>query len=100
LAQGFSEAYFLQGGIEAWKAAGLTVHANRRAPIEIMRQVLIVAGLIVLLGLALGVTVHPGFFGLSAIMGAGLLFAGSTGWCGLALLLKLMPWNRPALRTA
>jgi len=94
LSKGFAEAYYLQGGIEAWKAAGLPVHTNRKAPIEIMRQVLIVAGSIVLVGVALGFAVHPAFFGLSAFMGAGLVFAGSTGWCGLALLLKAMPWNR------
>jgi len=98
LSKGFAEAYYLQGGIEAWKAAGLPVHTNSKAPIEIMRQVLIVAGSIVLLGVALGFIVHPAFFGLSAFMGAGLLFAGSTGWCGLALLLRQMPWNKPALR--
>ena len=98
LSKGFVEAYYLQGGLEAWKAAGLPVHANRKAPLEIMRQVLIVAGSIVLVGVALGFAVHPAFFGVSAFMGAGLLFAGSTGWCGLALLLKQMPWNTPTLR--
>lgn len=97
LAKGFAEAYSLEGGIEAWKAAGLPVHAKRKAPIEIMRQVLIAAGLIVLMGVALGFSVHPAFFALSGFMGAGLVFAGATGWCGLALLLKTMPWNRPAL---
>ena len=44
IARGFREAYFLDGGIEAWKAAGLPVHANRKAPLEIMRQVQIAAG--------------------------------------------------------
>ncbi|HRO04700.1 MAG TPA: rhodanese-like domain-containing protein, partial [Terricaulis sp.] len=39
IGKGFTEAYFLNGGIEAWKAAGLPVHANRRAPLELMRQV-------------------------------------------------------------
>lgn len=94
LARGFASAYFLDGGIEAWKAAGLPVHANRRAPIDIMRQVLLTAGTIVLTGVLLGLFVNPLFFVLSGFMGAGLMFAGATGWCGLALLLKTMPWNR------
>lgn len=94
LSRGFREAYFLDGGIEAWKAAGLPVHANRRAPIEIMRQVQLTAGALILLGIALGALVNPAFYGVSAFIGAGLTFAGATGWCGMAMLLKLMPWNR------
>lgn len=94
VARGFSQAFFLEGGIEAWKAAGLPVHADRKAPLEIMRQVLIVAGSIVLMGVLLGALAHPAFFAVSAFMGAGLLFAGATGWCGLAMLLRAMPWNR------
>lgn len=94
LAHGFREAYYLDGGIEAWKAAGFPVHADRKAPIEIMRQVQIVAGVLILAGLALGWFAHPAFLALSALVGAGLAFAGATGWCGLAMLLKTMPWNR------
>ncbi len=94
IARGFHEAYYLDGGIEAWKAAGLPVHTNARAPLEIMRQVQIAAGSLVLLGVILGALVNPVFFGLSAFVGAGLTFAGATGWCGMAMLLKTMPWNR------
>jgi rhodanese-related sulfurtransferase len=94
LARGFREAYFLEGGIEAWKAAGYGVHENKKAPIEIMRQVQIAAGSLVLGGVALGWFAHPVFFALSAFVGAGLAFAGATGWCGMAMLLKAMPWNR------
>lgn len=97
LAKGFREAYCLEGGIEAWKAAGFPVHADRAAPLEIMRQVQIAAGLLILAGLALGFLAHPGFYALSAFVGAGLTFAGATGWCGMALLLKTMPWNRSTL---
>ncbi len=94
LARGFAQAYYLEGGLEAWKAAGLPVHANAKAPLEIMRQVQIAAGLMILAGVALGWLVHPAFFALSAFVGAGLTFAGATGWCGMAILLKTMPWNR------
>jgi rhodanese-related sulfurtransferase len=94
LARGFREAFYLDGGIDAWRAAGFPVHANKRAPIEIMRQVQIAAGALILLGVGLGALVHPAFFALSAFVGAGLFFAGATGWCGMALLLRAAPWNR------
>ena len=94
LARGFREAYFREGGIEAWKAAGYGVHENKKAPLEIMRQVQITAGSLTVIGIALGWFVDPGFFALSAFVGAGLTFAGATGWCGMAMLLKAMPWNR------
>ncbi len=88
------EAYLLEGGLEAWKRAGLPVATDRKQPIEIMRQVQIVAGSLVVLGVVLGLWIAPPFFAVSAFVGAGLVFAGSTGWCGMAKLLALMPWNR------
>ena len=90
------EAYILEGGIDAWKKAGLPVTLDRNQPIEIMRQVQIAAGSLVLIGVLLGFFVAPAFYGLSAFVGAGLLFAGVSGFCGMARLLGLMPWNRAA----
>ncbi|HEY4636037.1 MAG TPA: rhodanese family protein [Rhodospirillales bacterium] len=90
------EAYVLEGGLEAWKKAGLPVATDRNQPIEIIRQVQIAAGSLVLIGVILGFAVHPGFFALSAFVGAGLVTAGVTGFCGMAKLLARMPWNRPA----
>lgn len=91
-------AYVLEGGVDAWAAAGLPVAEDRKAPLEIMRQVQIAAGALVLAGVGLGGAVHPAFLAISAFVGAGLTFAGVTGFCGLARLLAAMPWNRP--RTA
>lgn len=99
LARGFRDAYYLDGGIEAWKAAGFATHANRMAPLEIMRQVQIAAGALIVTGVLLGALVTPLFYALSAFVGAGLTFAGVTGWCGMAMLLKTMPWNRVSLGT-
>lgn len=90
------EAYLLEGGLEGWRKAGLPVAEDKKAPLEVMRQVQITAGLLVLTGVILGFTVTPAFFGLSGFVGAGLTFAGVSGWCGMAKLLALMPWNRPA----
>ncbi len=86
--------YVLEGGIDAWKKAGLPVALDRKQPIEIIRQVQIGAGSLVLIGVLLGAFVNPLFYALSGFVGAGLLFAGVTGFCGMANLLALMPWNR------
>src|SRR5690606_12606638 len=90
------ETYILEGGLDAWKAAGLPVEEDRGQPLELMRQVQIAAGSLVLLGVVLGFAWRPALFGLSAFVGAGLIVAGATGWCGLARLLTTMPWNRRA----
>jgi rhodanese-related sulfurtransferase len=88
------EVFVLEGGIEAWKKAGLPTQIDRRQPIEMMRQVQIAAGGLVLAGAALGAIVSPAFYGLSAMVGLGMLLAGVTGSCGMARLLRVMPWNR------
>ena len=90
------DAFILDGGIEAWKKAGLPVAQDRKQPIEIMRQVQIAAGGLALLGALLGLTVNPAFYALSGTVGAGLMFSGITGSCAMARILKIMPWNRIA----
>ncbi len=87
-------AFMLEGGLDAWKRAGLPVRRKAGAPIELMRQVQIVIGLLVLGGIALTLAVHPYFLAIPALMGAGLTFAGVSGWCGMAKLIALAPWNR------
>ena len=91
-----ADAFILDGGIEAWKKAGLPVAADRKQPLEMMRQVQIVAGGMALLGAVLGYTVHPSFYALSGAVGAGLMFSGISGTCAMARILKRMPWNRAA----
>jgi rhodanese-related sulfurtransferase len=88
------DAFLLDGGLDAWAKAGLPVETNADAPMEIMRQVQIAAGSLVLIGVLLGFLVGPLWFGLSAFVGAGLTFAGLSGFCGMARLLMLAPWNR------
>jgi rhodanese-related sulfurtransferase len=96
---GLCEAYVVEGGLEAWKRAGLPVAEDRRQPLELMRQVQIAAGSMVVLGVVLGALVAPAFFALAGFVGAGLVFAGVTGTCGLATLLRMMPWNRATAGT-
>ena len=89
------EAFVVEGGLDAWKRAGLPVATDRRQPLEMMRQVQIAAGTTIVAGAVLGALVSPWFHALSGFVGAGLVFAGVSGTCGLASLLSLMPWNRP-----
>lgn len=88
------EAYILDGGIDAWKRAGLPVAVDRGKPIDLMRQMQITAGSLALAGVLLGTWLSPVFYLLSAVIGAGLVFAGVSGACPMVRLLKLMPWNR------
>jgi rhodanese-related sulfurtransferase len=93
-AQGFDRAVVVEGGTEAWAGAGLPVERSTPKAISLERQIRIAAGALVLLGVLLAYFVHPAFIGLSAFVGAGLIFAGITGWCGMGLLLAKFPWNR------
>lgn len=88
-------AISLAGGIEQWKAAGMPTERIAGAPrIDIMRQVQMTAGTLVLSGVLLGAFLSPWFLLLSGFIGAGLIFAGASGWCGMAMLLAKMPWNQ------
>ena len=86
------ECYILEGGLQAWKAAGLPIVTDHAAP-DIMRQVQTIAGSLILLGMLAGWLVSPWFYLIDVMVGAGLLTAGLTGFCGMARLLAKMPWN-------
>jgi rhodanese-related sulfurtransferase len=91
---GGDRVYQLEGGLQAWKRAGLPVVVDRKAPLPLMRQVQIAAGSLVLLGTVLAILASPWFLVIPAFVGAGLVVAGITGFCGMARLLARMPWNR------
>ena len=91
------QTYILEGGLDAWKSAGLPVVRDASQPLELQRQVQIAAGAMIVLGFVLGISVSPWFHLLSGFVGAGLMFAGISGFCGLARLLVRMPWNRKAM---
>lgn len=84
----------IDGGTNACVACGVATNKAGSAVISIQRQVQITAGSLVLLGVILGATVSPAWFGLSAFVGAGLTFAGISNTCAMALLLARMPWNK------
>lgn len=92
IAEGIVNVAVLEGGISAWNSAGLPV-IRGRATMSLERQVRIAAGALVFLGSTLGYFVNPGFIAISAFVGAGLMFAGVTDTCGMAMMLAKMPWN-------
>jgi rhodanese-related sulfurtransferase len=86
--------YILTGGISEWKKAGFSTIQDEKAPLPIMRQVQMVAGSLIVLGIILAYTVNPAFMLLSGFVGAGLFFAGASGFCGMANLLMFLPYNK------
>jgi rhodanese-related sulfurtransferase len=98
LKAGFSNVVNVAGGTMACVGAGLAVVRGKKA-VSLERQVRIAAGSLVLLGAVLGCFVNPAFIGLSALVGAGLLFAGITDRCGMGMILARMPWNQCSQKT-
>ena len=83
----------IEGGLEAYIAVGgETVKGKPHISLE--RQVCITSGSLVLLGALMTIFVHPAFLILSGFVGAGLIFAGVSDYCGMGILLGKMPWNR------
>ena len=91
--EGFSQAVVVEGGTLDWNDAGLPVERGTAKVISLERQARIVAGSLVVIGIVLGYFAHPWFIGLSAFVGAGLVFAGITDFCGMGLLLAKLHWN-------
>jgi rhodanese-related sulfurtransferase len=95
-AAGLKDVVSVDGGTDAWERAGLPVERSAIKTMSLERQVRLIAGLLVLVGVLLGWFVSSYWFALPAFIGAGLAFAGLTDWCGMGLLLAKMPWNRRA----
>ena len=98
-AAGWTDVVNVEGGTLACEAAGMALVRGKKA-ISLERQVRIAAGSLVLLGVVLSYAVHPYFVGLSAFVGAGLIFAGVTDTCGMAMILARMPWNKVNVSSA
>lgn len=91
---GFKTLISVEGGVQAVEnAGGSLVQSSKTLPM--MRQVQVVAGLLVVVGVVFAHFLHPGWIAISLFVGMGLIFAGVTGFCGMAKVLGLMPWNRP-----
>lgn len=91
---GFDGCVLVDGGTQGWMDAGLPVQRGESKVLPLMRQVQIAVGLVSAIGAALALWVDVWFALIPLVMGCGLLFAGVTGFCGLALVLAKMPWNK------
>jgi len=96
---GLKQVYNVEGGTMACVDSGMAVNRGKKA-MSLERQVRIAAGGLVSLGAVLGWTAHHYFFGLSAFIGAGLVFAGVTDTCAMGMLIAKMPWNQVPKSTA
>jgi rhodanese-related sulfurtransferase len=92
VASGLSGIHVMSGGMKAWVGEGLPVKRGRKT-ISLERQVRIAAGSIVFVSSVLAYAVSPSWIALAAFVGAGLVFAGVTDTCGMAMVLARMPWN-------
>ncbi len=90
---GMSNLHVLDGGMAGWLASGQGVVRGRRR-MSLERQVRIVAGGLAATGGVLAVSVNPTFGLVSAFVGSGLVFAGVTDTCGMAMVLSRLPYNR------
>lgn len=83
----------VKGGLLAWEEAKYPTrsHTNR---LPLMRQVMLAAGSLILIGFLLTLTASQWFLLVPLFVGVGLFISGSTGWCGMAMLLSKMPWNK------
>jgi rhodanese-related sulfurtransferase len=91
---GYDQCHVVDGGTMAWAEAGLPVNRGTGRVISLERQVRVAAGAIVLIGVLLAQFVNPAFIWLSGFIGAGLVFAGITEWCGMGMLIAKLPWNK------
>jgi rhodanese-related sulfurtransferase len=91
---GFTQPIVVAGGTLAWIEANLPVTRSAVKVMSLERQVRIVAGGIIFTGVLLAHFVDGRFIWLSGFVGAGLVFAGITDFCGMGLLLARMPWNK------
>ncbi len=96
---GYQNIRDIEGGFTAWAQSGKPIHKARKA-IPIQRQVMIAAGSLITLAISLGYFINEGFYGLAVFVGLGLIFAGISGFCGLALLIERLPWNKISSETS
>jgi rhodanese-related sulfurtransferase len=89
------EADVLEGGLIGWEKAGLPVVRGTPKGMPLFRQVLLTVGLINLAAGALALGIDVRWAWVPVLTGCGMILSGATGFCGMALLLAKMPWNRP-----
>lgn len=87
------DSVLVEGGIEAW-SKHYPVHRSPNMPWSIERQTRFGVGLLVFLSVVSALFVHFDFVYLAGFVGAGLMYAGATDFCGMSIILAKMPWNK------
>jgi rhodanese-related sulfurtransferase len=89
-----SDLYNVDGGLLEWEKLGYPIEKSENKTLPLERQVQLSISLMILIGLLINMTVSSLGLILPLMAGLGLLNASLTGWCGMAMLLGKMPWNR------
>ncbi len=93
------EIYNLEGGISAWIQQGYNFQSSKKFFLPIDRQVQVIIGSATFLTTIAGYFISSKFFIIPMVLGAGLIFAGLSGYCGLAILVAKMPWNKDSKKS-
>ena len=89
---GFTNLVNVQDGIQGWVDAGFPV-LKKKGVLPLMQQVLLTAGLLILLFTSIGFLAEPFFHWFAFAVGLGLSYSGLSGNCMMAKILARMPWN-------
>lgn len=87
------EVVVIDVGTLAWAQAGLPT-VQGKSVMFLERQVRIAAGALVAFGVLLTLLGQGWGIYISGFVGLGLVFAGVTNTCGMAMVLAKMPWNQ------
>jgi rhodanese-related sulfurtransferase len=107
IADGYRNVHVIEGGLIACESCGqgieghgtgggTTTASSGKTPLSLERQVRIAAGSLAAAGALLGIIATPLFTVIPLFVGIGLVFAGITDRCGIALALTKAPWNKKA----
>ncbi|WP_131783079.1 rhodanese-like domain-containing protein [Legionella gresilensis] len=88
------DIYNLEGGIGGWIDSGFPVDKSNQFPLPLEQQVQVFVGTLLVLFSILAWLISPFFIAFTMFLGIGLVFAGISGYCGLAYVLAKMPWNQ------
>jgi len=97
LAAGLHNVRSVEGGTTAWERAGLPVLRGSSRTLPLEQQARLGAGLVAFIGVTLTWFVHPYFLIVPTFVACGLMLSGLTGFCGMAIILSKMPWNRASV---
>ena len=95
---GIPSVRVMEGGMTRWSKERLAV-VKGSGGVSLERQVRVIAGSLILLGMVLARFVHAGFIALSLFVCCGLIYAGLTDNCLMGMLLMKLPYNKKLYKT-